>query len=186
MRRWGASDVAARAAELGLIYAEAYRDPPYHEGERETAAFLQHLPKQPDQPGFAMVVAEAPDGHACGFAFGFTFEPGTWWKPDAHEPDIVRHAQRFAVMELAVRPAFHGRGIATALMTDLLSDRPEPFATLCANPQAVARQIYAAWGWEQAGTVNPPEVGPMDVMLKRLPRPDSVLPTRSSPRKRWQ
>lgn len=171
MRRWGAVDIAARAGELGLIYAEAYRDPPYHEGERETAAFVEHLPKQPEHPGFAMVVAEDPDGQAVGFVFGFTFEPGAWWRPDADEPEVVRGVPRFAVMELAVRPAFHGRGIATAMMADLLADRPEPYATLCANPDAVARQIYARWGWQPAGTVHPPEVGPMDVLLKRLPGP---------------
>ena len=171
MRRWGAAEIAVRAAEIGLIYAEAYRDPPYHEGERETASFLEHLPRQPEHPGFAMVVAEDSDGQAAGFVFGFTFEPGTWWKPGAEEPEIVHGVPRFAVMELAVRPAFHGRGIATALLSELLSDRTEPYATLCANPRAAARQIYAAWGWEQAGTVHPPEVGAMDVLVKRLPGP---------------
>ena len=160
-----------RAAEIGLIYAEAYRDPPYNEGEQETAAFLKHLPKQHEHPGFAFVVAEAPDGQLTGFAFGFTFEPGVWWKPATDEPDILRGRPKFAVMELAVRHAWRGRGVARSLMTELLSDRTEPYATLSANPRAVARAIYRSWGWRPAGTVNPPEVGPMDILIKTLNPP---------------
>jgi GNAT superfamily N-acetyltransferase len=170
VRRLAADEVAARAAELGLIYAEAYRDPPYNEDEQGIAEFVEHLPRQPRHPGFAMAVQEAPDGHLIAFAFGFTFEPGVWWRQATGEPELLQGVSKFAVMELAVRPAWHRRGIATALMTDLLSGRPEPYATLCANPRAQARAIYSGWAWQPAGTAIRPG-GPSDILIKRIDAP---------------
>src|SRR5262249_15023851 len=118
--------------------------------------------------GFVMVVADDPDGRLAGFAFGFTFERGLWWKDATPEPPGLLGLALFAVMELAVRPAFRGRGIATALMTQLLSDRSERYATFATSPVAVARQIYAGWGWQRAGTVTAPDGSPADILIRPL------------------
>jgi hypothetical protein len=171
VRRLGPAEIGDRAAEIGLLYAEAYRDPPYNEGDREAAAFLKHLPSQHEHPGFCFVATESPDGGLTGFVFGYTFPPGRWWRPASEEPGHVRDLAKFAVMELVVRHTWRERGLAKALMAELLSDRVEPYATLCANPQSVARAIYRSWGWQPAGTLNPPEVGPMDILIKGLNTP---------------
>ena len=68
-------------------------------------------------------------------------------------------------LEFIVTRAERGKGIGTALMTALLADRPERYATLCANPAAPARRIYQRWGWRSVATVHPPTMGAMDVLL---------------------
>jgi GNAT superfamily N-acetyltransferase len=114
-----------------------------------------------------MVLAEA-HGQVAGFAYGFTFAADRWWRHAIDEPDETRGHPKFAVMELAVLPKWRGSGVGRDLMALLLDDRPEAFGTLCANPSAPAPRIYRRWGWQLVGMSDPPHLGPMEVLIKRL------------------
>jgi GNAT superfamily N-acetyltransferase len=166
VRRVDGVEVVGRAAEFETVYAEVYREPPYHEGAEQVAGFRRQLPNQCQQPGFCMVVAEAAE--LIGFAFGHSLPPGSWWPHAGDEPAQIRGQARFAVMELVVRAPWRGRRIASALMGTLLADRTEPYGTLCTNPRAVATTIYRSWGWSPAGTIHPPQVDPMEILIKRI------------------
>jgi GNAT superfamily N-acetyltransferase len=103
-----------------------------------------------------------------GYAYGIPFAADGWWTEADHEPAEVHGRPAFAVMEFIVRRDHRGRGVGTALMAALLADRSEPYATLCANPAAPARQIYHHWGWGAVALAHPPQLPPMDVLLIEL------------------
>lgn len=168
IRRLAADEVTGRMAELESVYAEVYAEPPYEEGPEMAADFSARLDKERRQPGFAMVLAESTDGSLVGFAYGLTFGPDQWWRFAGDEPPETRGRPKFAVMELAVRSAWRGRRIGSALMSTLLADRPEPYATLCANPLAKARAIYESWGWIQVAISNTRHFGPLAVLIHPL------------------
>ena len=165
-----ADEVVARSSEFGALYAGVYAESPYNEPEEQADEFVSHLVDHSALPGFALVVAErrADTNHLVGFAYGFTFSADRWWRGAGGEPELTRGSAKFAVMELVVAAQWRGKGMGRALMSSLLSGRIEPFATLCANPAAPARNIYRSWGWEQVAVSYPPNMGPMDVLVKRL------------------
>jgi GNAT superfamily N-acetyltransferase len=78
----------------------------------------------------------------------------------------VLDAKKFAVIDLAVRRDFQGKGIGKRLLGELLSGRTETFATLAATPGSMAHAMYIRWGWHTAGVFETPPV--MDAMLIAL------------------
>jgi GNAT superfamily N-acetyltransferase len=167
------AEVTRRAPEFIDIYREVYAEPPYHEGDNHVAAYASRFAEESNGPGFTLVAAEA-SRELVGYAYGLTLAPHEWWTDADHEPAQVHGRAKFAVMEFAVRKAHRGRGIGTALMTALLADRPEPFATLCANPAAPARRIYHRWGWRPVALARPPDIPTMDVLLLHLRQPETI------------
>ena len=149
------------------LYVEGswiYSSPPYREGAEHVAAFVARFRAETAAEGFALVAAER-SGRMVGFAHGVSCGPDGWWRDADQEPEEIRGLATFAVLEFIVTRAERGKGIGTALMTALLADRPERYATLCANPAAPARRIYQRWGWRSVATVHPPTMGAMDVLL---------------------
>jgi GNAT superfamily N-acetyltransferase len=175
VRHLDPAEVARRAAELVDLYRAVYAEPPYHEGDEYVAAYARRLSDESATPGFTLVAANlGPD--LVGYAYGVPFAAGEWWPDADHEPTEVVGQPAFAVMEFAVRKDRRGRGIGAALMGALLADRPEPYATLCANPAAQAHQIYQHWGWRIVARARPPQMPPMDVLLCRLVSPPPPAP----------
>jgi len=170
LRSVGADEIAARAAEFRSLYACVYGEPPYNETQEQADEFADHLVEDAAAPGFSFVVAEREAGSdsIIGFAYGKAFSADRWWRNAGEEPSLTRGAAKFAVMEFAVRPGWRRQGVGRALLSEVLSGRTEPFATLCANPTAPARSIYRSWGWEQVAVSYTPRLGSMDVLIKRL------------------
>ncbi|MBN1174819.1 MAG: GNAT family N-acetyltransferase [Micromonosporaceae bacterium] len=168
IREPDSSEIDWLLSALADLYRATYAEPPYHEGEQHVAAFVERFTVEAASPGFRLVVAETGEDQVIGFAHGLTFPAGTWWGDADHEPPEVRGVPTFAVMEFIVSRPERGRGIGTALMTALLEQRPEPYATLCANPAASARQIYHRWGWRPVAVAHTEIVGTMDVLLLDL------------------
>jgi GNAT superfamily N-acetyltransferase len=163
-----AVDITEKLNEFVDLYQQVYAEPPYEETPDDAIAFSHRLTSEAHRPGFALVAAVENDT-IIGFAHGYTFEPEQWWKAADTTPDEVHGLSKFAVMELVVRKDHRGQGVASELMRALLTDRAEPYATLCTNPAAPARAIYRAWGWRQvARTPQRPTFPGMDVLVLPL------------------
>jgi ribosomal protein S18 acetylase RimI-like enzyme len=169
IRHLGLAEVMNRHREFVDVYRDVYSEPPYEEGDEEAEIFAGQLRQHAHRPGFALVAAETSSDALCGFAYGLTFTANRWWRNAGEEPTQTRGAAKFAVIELAVLSHYRGQHIGSALMSTLLAGRPEPYATLCANPHSLARTIYRTWGWQQVGVTQPEHLPPMDVLILPLP-----------------
>jgi GNAT superfamily N-acetyltransferase len=167
---WEADEAVARTAELVALYARAYAESPYHKGRAEAEQFGVRLAEVARLPGFSFLAAVI-DREPVGFAFGRHFGPGQWWYGAELLPTAeIMAAEKFAVSQLVVAPGHRGRGTASALMTALLRDRPEPYAALLSRPSSRARDIYRHWGWRPVGTARArPDRPANDALLLDLP-----------------
>lgn len=167
IRHVDAADLDSYRPRFIDLYREVYAEPPYFETEEHVTTYIERFADESARSGFALVVAET-DTDLVGYAYGHSFPAGEWWHEADHEPVEVRGRAKFAVIELAVRRSYRGRGVGTALMKNLLDGRPEELATLCSNPAAPARQIYQRWGWRPVARAYPPSIPPMDVLVLPL------------------
>ncbi|WP_433517837.1 N-acetyltransferase family protein [Nonomuraea sp. CA-143628] len=167
---------AAADAVLGEVYADTYEtiysEPPYNSHPPYTRAlFTERTIAQAQRPGFELVSAE--DGLSlAGFCFGFTMESGRWWgSATTPVPDGVVAVPKLAVIELILRKEYRGNGVGKRLLSELLADRAEPYATLASHPDAPAHAMYERWGWHVVGSSQPrPDSSTADFMLIELRR----------------
>jgi len=80
----------------------------------------------------------------------------------------VSPRHRHMVCVFVVKREYRGRGIGGHLLSSPLPVGTGPWATLCSNPAAPARQIYQRWGWEKAGTAEFPGLPPMDILVRNI------------------
>lgn len=156
------------------IYANAYAEPPYHEGPEDVAEFCAGWPHRVAQPSFRLVVARL-HGTPVGFTFGHQLTANTrWWNGllDRVDEDVItEHPGRtFAVIELAVEDTFRRSGIGRELHTHLLAGLTEERATLLVRPDATAARVaYLSWAYRPIGRLQPFANGPTyDAMIKQL------------------
>lgn len=171
-RRCGGAEALQVMDELADAYMQGYADDP-DVGHSIYArdVFVDRTTRQANSPGFVLITAHDTSGNWAGFSFGMHFPAGRWWAGewDGEQPANILAAEKFAVIELVVLPAARGRGLATELMSAVLADRPEPWATLLADQEGHARDICNSWGWTSVGTVYPAtDVPPLDVLVRRL------------------
>jgi ribosomal protein S18 acetylase RimI-like enzyme len=163
------TQAAAHAEDLEALHAEVY-------GEQPDDGFARRFRVARRQPGF--VLAEARHGgYLVGYAFGMPLRPSTsWWRqlttPLPEEVTTEHPGRTFALVELAVRPAWRRQGIAGALHDLILANRPEERATLTVPSTANAAQsAFRTWGWHKVARTR--EDGPgspvSDVLLTPLP-----------------
>lgn len=108
-------------------------------------------------------------------AYGFAVEADTGWWDELTEPvpdDMRREDGRrtFGLMELAVRGAWRGQGVARHLHETLLGRIETRRVLLNVHPDSkAASAAYRAWGYRKIGEARPWE-GPdlYDVMLLDL------------------
>lgn len=146
-----------------------YADPPYCEGPRDVADFIERYPQQVHtRPGFRLVVAR-DGGEVVGFTYGYRLPADTGWWGNLLErmpEEFARETgeRTFAVIELAVRKPWRRRGIATGLHARLLEGLEVERVTLTVRPEpeaAPARSAYTAWGYRRVGRSHPGEEGPV-------------------------
>ncbi|MDG4857063.1 GNAT family N-acetyltransferase [Streptomyces sp. T-3] len=168
-RRWDGKDAAAQLDALLPAYEEIYSEPPYREGPREVAEFIESFAHQvASRPGFRLVLAHDGD-QVVGFTYGY-FLPAssTWWRgllaPQPEEFTNEDGHRTFAIIELAVRKSYRRRGIAHRMHTALLAGVTAERVALNVRPEpeaAPAQHAYAHWGYQLVGDTRPWDEAPL-------------------------
>ncbi|MFF8592701.1 GNAT family N-acetyltransferase [Streptomyces sp. NPDC015220] len=168
---------AGRLDAFLRAYAEVYADPPYLEGCREVAEFIDRYQVHARRPGMRLIIARVGE-EAVGFTYGYFLAPDTrWWHNlqdvTLPEPYMREDGHRsFAIIELAVRKAWRRRGIAAGLHDRLLDGVDAERVTLTVRPEPEAdpaRDAYLAWGYHKIGISHPWEDAPLyECMIREL------------------
>ncbi|MFC5750491.1 GNAT family N-acetyltransferase [Actinomadura rugatobispora] len=142
--------VQERFAEIEGVYAEAF--PRYDLDDYRTRMGHQ-IPAR----GFEAVTARDA-GALAGFVYGLPLTRSAWWdglEPPPPDGFTTETGERtFAVIDLAVRSAYRGRGLGRRLMDELLTGRTEERATLATGmDEHENQQMYQRWGWRKVGRV---------------------------------
>ncbi|MBW4040937.1 MAG: GNAT family N-acetyltransferase [Acidobacteria bacterium] len=108
---------------IAPVHAAAFAEPPY--SEPDATDLLRGAPRHAQRDGFVLAIAR--DGESVvGFAYGVTAHPRLDWVAELVDvPGTVSE-----LVELAVHPCAHGRGIGAGLLEAVLEDRPEPVTVL--------------------------------------------------------
>ncbi|MBX7551167.1 GNAT family N-acetyltransferase [Streptomyces sp. tea 10] len=158
-------------------YEEIYAEPPYLEGPRDIAEFIDHYQVHTCRPGMRLIIARDKE-EVVGFTYGYFLAPETrWWHnlQDVTLPDAYMREdghRSFVIIELAVRKAWRRRGVAASLHAHLLDSVDAERVTLTVRPEPEAdpaRAAYLAWGYQKIGTSHPWEDAPLyDCMVREL------------------
>ncbi|MEU3317075.1 GNAT family N-acetyltransferase [Streptomyces sp. NPDC006662] len=159
---------------IGDLYAQVRADLLDHPNYR-LDVFLERLDRHATEPGWALVIASAPDGTPAGYAYANTVSPGDrWWKRlNTPAPGKYTSRDAAAVKEIGVTPAWRGIGVSRQMHEALLEGRSEAHATLMVNPAAgdgKVMRLYQGWGYEEIGVVQPSPDAPWLVAMGRSRR----------------
>ncbi|MFE9537258.1 GNAT family N-acetyltransferase [Streptomyces sp. NPDC006691] len=152
----GAAAVIAADA-FKLVYAEAFAEPPYRETADDVAAAFRHFPAVTRRLAFRAVLARNSEGEPVGMAYGCLLGPDTVWWDELTEPvsDDMRREnghRTFGLMELAVRVAWRGQGVARRLHETLLDGTGAERVLLNVHPASeAAPTAYRSWGYRKIG-----------------------------------
>ncbi len=145
---------AEHSAALAAVYAAAFGAPGYDEGHDDVRRFIdEQLPVHSTRAGFRLAEATV-DGRTAGFAYGYTGHRGQWWsdRVAARAPAALADewvGGHFEFVELAVDPAFQGRGLGTLLHDNLLAGLPHRKALLSTyQDDRPAPRLYRRLGWQ--------------------------------------
>lgn len=162
--------------ELLPIYETVFAEPPYGEGPRDVADFLERFQPERATRGFRLTYAQV-GGRTIGFSYGYLLHSATtWWdgfidtKPD--EAFVREDGHRtFVIMELAVLPEHRRRGLARQLHNALVDKQPIERVTLAVRPEArPALALYEGLGYELVGHSRPWDDAPTYRVLIRPQR----------------
>jgi ribosomal protein S18 acetylase RimI-like enzyme len=182
-----AGELAARAPEVHELYRRCFAEPPWNEPPEQLARYPEDLARFLAKPGISAMAVW--DGQTmAGLIYG--------WPSPTEFPDDPFHnaltaavstvdpllAPAFDVVELMVDPAFRGRGLGKALLTEFV--RGHDTAWLVTHPDAPARGLYERAGWKPFGEftnhLGDPRLiytwsrGPADVQAGRLAEDQAV------------
>ncbi|GLX41124.1 N-acetyltransferase [Streptomyces roseochromogenus] len=162
--------------DLAALYETVFAEPPYLEGPRDVADFLDRYQREHRTPGFRLVKAHDDGGALAGFAYGLPLSSTTtWWNGliDTNLPsDFTREDghRTFVVMELAVLADRRGHRIGGTLHNLLLDQVDAHRVTLAVRPEAPAAAWYEHLGYDLVGMSRPwPEAPVYRVMVRTLP-----------------
>jgi ribosomal protein S18 acetylase RimI-like enzyme len=165
------SQTACLEEQLKAVFAEAFAESPYGYGPPDVERAFRRFRSQVRRPGFRAAVAF--DGEtAVGMAYGYPLAANSGWWDTLIEPvpDELRREdgkRTFGLFELAVRPAWRRRGVATELHRALVNGLDNQRVMLNSRPEATAAQAaYRTWGYRRVGAAIPWEgAAEHDVMV---------------------
>lgn len=141
------ADLIPLREELIALAAQAFCAAPWNEGPADAVRAIDRMWGYLDGRDFTAFIA-VEDDHLVGFAYGVTDSVCAALHPGPSAP-----AEAFEMVELAVVPAYQGRGIGRALNDSLLAAAPSP-RLLLTHPDAPARESYRRWAWADLGLVR--------------------------------
>ncbi|MFD6551634.1 GNAT family N-acetyltransferase [Streptomyces sp. NPDC058398] len=175
--RYAGADAADQLDAFVPAYEEIYVEPPYLEGPRDVAEFIEHYAVQARRPGMRLVLAREGD-EVVGFTYGYYLASDTRWWANLQDVQLPAEVTRedglrtFVVIEMAVRKPWRRQGISAALHGRLLDGVTAERVTLTVRPEAeaaAARTAYLSWGYEVVGTSHPWDDAPLyDCLLRPL------------------
>ncbi|RSS83401.1 GNAT family N-acetyltransferase [Streptomyces sp. WAC06614] len=173
LRRHSALTPDLRVA-IADVYSQVRADLLDHPNYR-VDVFLERLERHAAEPGWALVMACAPDGEVVGYAYANSIGPGDRWWKRLTVPPVPRFTAQdtAAVKEIGVIPPYRGAGLARRMHDVLLDGRTEPYVTLMVNPAAgdgKVLRLYEGWGYRQIGAVKPLPESPWLVCMGRCVR----------------
>jgi ribosomal protein S18 acetylase RimI-like enzyme len=139
-------ELLARPEELVAVWPDAT-------GDRLDVIVPRHLERE----GFRFVAEHDEDGRLAGLAYGYRGEAGQWWHDlvaEAMDEQARAHwlaPGHFELVELAVRPDLHRRGIGGRLHDALLevsTHRPQssrPRSTTSRRSRSTAAAAGRSW-----------------------------------------
>ncbi len=149
-------------ADLKAVFADSFAEPPYGETTSSDVdrAFKRFRPRT-RKAGLLAAVAFDRGDQVVGMAYSYPLAATTRWWDTLTEPvpdDLRREDghRTFGLFELAVRPAWRRRGIATRLHSTLTEAVTNERMLLNSRPEATAAQAaHRAWGYHCASTAIP-------------------------------
>ncbi|WP_234435064.1 MULTISPECIES: GNAT family N-acetyltransferase [Streptomyces] len=152
-----AVDAARMLDEIAPLYEQVFAEPPYFEGPRDLADFLEGYDKFRTMPGFRLVLARS--GGLVGFAFGVLLQSDSrWWDSLGLAPEFTREDghRTFVIRELAVAPECRRHGLGRGLHTAVIKGAEVDRITLAVRPEAEAAvRMYEALGYQDVGDMTP-------------------------------
>jgi ribosomal protein S18 acetylase RimI-like enzyme len=167
-------DLRARAIDAAAVQSAALGPV----SPDRIAVYARHA----SHPGFRAFGAFEGAG-LVGFAYGASCRPGQWWFDQIRSP---LHAagygawidDAYAVTELHVLPAYHGRGLGLELLTRLLGGVENPTTLLSTyDHDTRARRLYRGLGFADLITGFRFGASPQGYALMAAPLP---LPVRDA------
>ncbi|MEU0936841.1 GNAT family N-acetyltransferase [Embleya sp. NPDC005971] len=167
IRRFTAADLTRYTAGIRAVYAEAFAEPPWHEGPEQAVEYARRLAADTGRPGFVGAIAVAEHtGAVLGFATGWT--TATPMPTSRSYGDVARAlgpARTAAwlcgareVDELAVGGLARGTGTAAALLNAVTADVPDGRCWLLTSTRAEpALRFYARQGWRRVANTESPD-----------------------------
>lgn len=175
--RHSGGDAAMALDDFLPAYEEVYAEPPYSEGPRDVAEFIEHYDVHAHRPGMRVVLARDGD-ELVGFTYGYYLAADTRWWANIQDTELSSEFTReggrrtFVILEMAVRKPWRRRGISAALHDRLLDGIEAERVTLTVRPEpeaAPARSAYLSWGYKPVGTSHPWDDAPLyDCMVRPL------------------
>jgi GNAT superfamily N-acetyltransferase len=126
----------------------------YRRSDSRVTALASAMRRHVLHGGFRAFGAVSPRGRLVGFSYGYTSQPGLWWREQISQPLSI--AQReywlgdaFELAELHVHPSVQGQRFGSRLHDALIQDAPHRTALLSVMRRSErARQLYTRRSWQ--------------------------------------
>ncbi len=152
-------EARSRLDEVARVYEAAFAAPPFSRTRADAERFRSRIiPAQLGYEGFTLVLAEG-DGALHGFAYGYQGARGQHWTEwirgilDARTAALWRLGDHFEVAEVAIEPAWQGRGLGRRIVGELLAHAPGDVPALLGTHRRAerARSLYESLGFVVIG-----------------------------------
>jgi ribosomal protein S18 acetylase RimI-like enzyme len=153
IERHGPAAVQEREGDVAKVYESAWASMPFAFDRSQVRNFVKTFSYHAEKSGFRLCIGR-DKGAVAGFAYGYSSEPGGWWREQVQKAIDRRlvHtwlADSFELAELAVAQGAQGRGMGARLHDAILDGLPHRAAVLSTQrDNARALGFYRRRGWK--------------------------------------